>query len=222
MNQDQWNAVDQYLEQAFGLTDRMLEAAVETSRAAGMPQIQVAPNQGRLLQMLALANGSRRILEIGTLAGYSTLWLARALPPGGRLVTLELDPKHAAVAAENLARAGVTELVDLRVGPAIDSLRRLVEEGAEPFDFVFVDADKAGMPAYFEWSLQLTAPGALLVFDNVVRDGAVVDPTSADPSVVGVRRLNEMLAAEPRVLATTIQTVGVKGWDGFALARVAR
>jgi len=222
MNQDQWNAVDQYLEQAFGLTDRMLEAAVEGSRAAGMPQIQVAPNQGRLLQVLALANGSRRILEIGTLAGYSTLWLARALPPGGQLVTLELDPKHAAVAAENLARAGVAELVDLRVGPAIDSLRRLVEEGVEPFDFVFVDADKAGMPAYFEWSLQLTRPGALLVFDNVVRDGAVVDPASTDPSVKGVRRLNEMLAAEPRVLATTIQTVGVKGWDGFALARVAR
>jgi predicted O-methyltransferase YrrM len=222
MNQEKWNAVDQYLEEAFGLTDRMLEAAVESSRAAGMPQIQVAPNQGRLLQMLALANGSRRILEIGTLAGYSTLWLARALPPGGSLVTLELDPKHAAVAAENLARAGVAELVDLRVGPAIDSLRGLVDEGAEPFDFVFVDADKAGMPAYFEWSLQLTAPGALLVFDNVVRDGAVVDPTSTDSSVQGVRRLNEMLAAEPRVLATTIQTVGVKGWDGFALARVAR
>ena len=222
MNQDQWNAVDQYLEQAFGLTDRMLEAAVEASRAAGMPQIQVAPNQGRLLQMLALANDSRRILEIGTLAGYSTLWLARALPPGGRLVTLELDPKHAAVATENLTRAGVTDLVDLRVGPAIDSLRQLVEEGAEPFDFVFVDADKAGMPAYFEWSLQLAAPGALLVFDNVVRDGAVVDPASTDPSVQGVRKLNEMLAAEPRVLATTIQTVGVKGWDGFALARVAR
>jgi predicted O-methyltransferase YrrM len=222
MNQEKWNSVDEYLEQAFGLTDRMLEAAVESSRAAGMPQIQVAPNQGRLLQMLALANSSRRILEIGTLAGYSTLWLARALPPGGRLVTLELDPKHAAVAAENLARAGVTELVDLRVGPAIDSLRRLVEEGGEPFDFVFVDADKAGMPAYFEWSLKLASPGALLVFDNVVRDGAVVDPASADPSVQGVRRLNEMLAAEPRVLATTIQTVGVKGWDGFALARVAR
>jgi predicted O-methyltransferase YrrM len=222
MNQDQWNSVDQYLEQAFGLTDRMLDAAVEASRAAGMPQIQVAANQGRLLQLLALANDSRRILEIGTLAGYSTLWLARALPPGGRLVTLELDPKHAAVAAENLARAGVMDLVDLRVGPAMDSLRGLVEEGAEPFDFVFVDADKAGMPAYFEQSLQLAAPGALLVFDNVVRDGAVVDAASTDPSVLGVRRLNEMLAAEPRVLATTIQTVGVKGWDGFALARVAR
>ena len=222
MNQDQWNSVDQYLEQAFGLTDRMLEAAVESSRAAGMPQIQVAPNQGRLLQMLALANGSRRILEIGTLAGYSTLWLARALPPGGRLVTLELDPKHAAVAAENLARAGVTDLVDMRVGPALDTLRGLVDEGAELFDFVFVDADKAGMPAYFEWSLQLAAPGALLVFDNVVRDGAVVDPASTDPAVVGVRRLNEMLAAEPRVLATTIQTVGVKGWDGFTLVRVTR
>ena len=222
MNQDQWNAVDQYLDEAFGLGDRVLDAAVEASRAAGMPQIQVAPNQGRLLQLLALANSSRRILEIGTLAGYSTLWLARALPPGGRLVTLELDPKHAAVATENLGRAGVTNLVEVRVGPAMDTLRRLVEEGADPFDFVFVDADKAGMPAYFEWSLKLAAPGALLVFDNVVRDGAVVDPASTDPSVVGVRRLNEMLAAEPRVLATTIQTVGVKGWDGFTLVRVAR
>lgn len=222
MNQDQWNAVDQYLEQSFGLSDRVLDAAVEASRTAGMPQIQVAPNQGRLLQLLALSNESRRILEIGTLAGYSTLWLARALPPGGRLVTLELDPKHAAVATENLGRAGITDLVEVRVGPAMDTLRRLVEEGEEPFDFVFVDADKAGMPAYFEWSLKLAAPGALLVFDNVVRDGAVVDPASTDPSVVGVRRLNELLAAEPRVLATTIQTVGVKGWDGFTLVRVAR
>jgi predicted O-methyltransferase YrrM len=222
MNQDQWTAVDRYLDEALRIPDPVLEAAVEASRAAGLPQIQVAPNQGRLLQLLALANGSRRILEIGTLAGYSTIWLARALPPGGRLVTLELDPKHAAVAAANLARASVAHLVDLRVGPAIESLRRLSTEGAGPFDFVFVDADKAGMPVYFEWSLQLAAPGALLVFDNVVRDGAVTDPASDDPSVRGVRRLNDMLAAEPRVLATTIQTVGVKGWDGFAIARVAR
>jgi predicted O-methyltransferase YrrM len=221
MNQDQWTAVDRYLEQAFALADPALDAAIEASRAAGMPQIQVAPNQGRLLQLLALANGSRHILEIGTLAGYSTIWLARALPTGGRLVTLELDPKHAAVAAANLARASVAHLVDLRVGPAIESLRRLASEGAAPFDLVFVDADKAGMPAYFEWSLKLAAPGALLVFDNVVRDGAVADPASADPSVRGVRRLHEMLAAEPRVLATTIQTVGVKGWDGLTIARVA-
>jgi predicted O-methyltransferase YrrM len=221
MNPERWTAVDQYFDEALGISDPVLEAAVHAGKAAGLPEIQVAPNQGRLLQLLALSLGARRILEIGTLGGYSAIWLARALPPDGRLVTLELDPKHAAVAADNLARAGLSALVDLRVGPALETLPKLVAEGAGPFDLVFVDADKPGMPQYFEWSMKLARPGALLVFDNVVREGAVIEAASEDVSVRGVRRLNEMLAAEPRVTATAIQTVGGKGYDGFVIARVA-
>jgi predicted O-methyltransferase YrrM len=222
MNPETWTAVDRYFDEALAISDPVLLAAARAAKLAGLPEIQVAPNQGRLLQLLALTLGARRILELGTLGGYSTIGMARALPPDGRIVTLELDPRHAAVASDNFARAGVSHLVDLRVGPALETLPKLVAEGAGQFDLVFVDADKANMPQYFEWSLRLARPGALLVFDNVVRDGAVTDPASDDPSVRGVRRLNDMLAAEPRVLATTIQTVGVKGWDGFAIARVAR
>lgn len=221
MSQEQWTAVDHYLEDALGLSDAVLDAALATAKTAGLPEIAVTPAQGKLLWLLARSRGARRILEIGTLGGYSAIWLARALPPGGRLVTLELDPKHAAVAVANFARAGLAPLVDLRVGPALETLPKLAAEGAAPFDLVFVDADKAAMPLYFEWALKLASPGALLVFDNVVREGGVLDDSGADPSVAGVRRLNEMLAAEPRVSATTIQTVGAKGWDGLAIAYVA-
>ena len=220
MNQDTWTAVDRYLDDTLSISDPVLAAALATSKAAGLPEIAVAPNQGRLLNLLARAQGARAILEIGTLGGYSTIWLARALPAGGRLVTLELNPKHAEVARENLARAGVAALVDVRVGPALGSLATLVAQRAGPFDLVFVDADKASLPEYFHWALELGRPGSLLVFDNTVRDGAVLDANSTDPSVRGTRRLHEALAAEKRVTATAIQTVGTKGYDGFTLARI--
>jgi predicted O-methyltransferase YrrM len=180
----------------------------------------VSPVQGALLELLARLCGARAILEIGTLGGYSTIWLARALPPGGRLVTLEAQEKHAAVARANFERAGVAGAVDLRVGRAADSLPKLAAEGAGPFDFVFIDADKAGTPEYFTWALRLSRRGTVIVVDNVVRGGAVTDTASDDPSVLGIRRFNELVAAEPRVAATAIQTVGSKGYDGFAMAVV--
>ena len=218
MNQEQWTAVDRYITEMLVPPDAVLEAALEASDAAGLPRIAVAPNQGKLLQLLARARGARRILEIGTLGGYSTIWLARALPAGGRLITLEVEPKHAEVARANIARAGLASVIDVRLGAALETLPRLAAERAGPFDLTFIDADKSNIPSYFEWALKLAAPGGLIVVDNVIRDGAVVDDASTDPSVKGVRRLNELLRAEPRVSATTIQTVGARGYDGFTLA----
>jgi len=215
-----WTAVDRYIGDLLVGPDPALDGALVASAAAGLPAIAVAPPQGKLLMILARALGARTILEIGTLGGYSTIWLARALGPGGRLVTLELDPKHAAVAKANLARAGLSDVVELRLGPASDSLRGLLAEGRGPFDFIFIDADKPGYPEYLALALQLSAPGTLIVADNVVRDGAVADPGSADPNVQAVRRYNALLAAEPRVTATVLQTVGSKGYDGFAIALV--
>ena len=180
----------------------------------------MAPNQGKLLQLLARLTGARRILEIGTLGGYSTIWLARALAPDGRLITLESDSKHAEVAHANFHRAGLDGQIDLRLGHALDALKQIAAEGAEPFDFVFIDADKANIPAYFSFALDLTRQGGLIIVDNVVRNGAVIDAASADPDIQGIRQFNERLAREPRVSATAIQTVGVKGYDGFALALV--
>jgi caffeoyl-CoA O-methyltransferase len=197
-----------------------LDAAIQATSDAGMPPINVAPNQGKLLHILALATGARSILEIGTLAGYSAIWLARALPAGGKLITLEADPKHAAVARANIARAGLAEMVEVRVGKALETLPQLASEGHGPFDLVFIDADKPNTTAYFAWALKLTRRGSLIVADNVVRDGAVIDEGSADASVQGVRRFNAALAAEPRVSATAIQTVGSKGYDGMAIAVV--
>jgi predicted O-methyltransferase YrrM len=220
MNQEQWTEVDRYITEMLVPSDAALEAALEASEAAGLPRIAVAPNQGKLLQLLARARGARRILEIGTLGGYSTIWLARALPPDGFLITLEIDPKHAEVARGNIARAGLVSIVDVRLGPALETLPQLTAERAGPFDLTFIDADKANIPAYFEWALKLAAPGGLIVVDNVIRDGLVVDDASTDPSVQGVRFLNELLRAEPRVSATTIQTVGARGYDGFTLAVV--
>ena len=216
-----WTAVDGYITDLLVGSDPALDGALAASAAAGLPAIAVSAPQGKLLAILARAQRARTILEIGTLGGYSTIWLARALPPGGRLVTLELDPKHAAVARENLARAGLSQLVELRLGPASDSLRGLLAEGRGPFDFIFIDADKPGYPGYFELALRLSAPGTLIVADNVVRDGAVADPDSPDPNVQAVRRYNALLAAEPRVTATVLQTVGSKGYDGFAIALVS-
>jgi predicted O-methyltransferase YrrM len=220
MSQSQWTAVDRYITNLFVPPDPALDAALQATADAGMPLINVAPNQGKLLNVLALAHGARSILEIGTLAGYSTIWLARALPAGGRLVTLEVDPQHAQVARANIARAGLADIVDLRLGRALDTLPPLVVEGAGPFDMVFIDADKPNTTAYFEWALKLTRRGSLIIADNVVRDGAVIDADSTDAGVQGVRRFNAVLAAERRVTASVIQTVGSKGYDGLAFAVV--
>jgi len=217
---DTWSAVDGYVTDLFQLSDPDLEAALKATAEAGMPAINVAPNQGRLLEVLARSQGARRILEIGTLGGYSTIWLARALPEGGRLLSLEFEPKHAEVARANLARAGLDGIVEVRVGRAADSLAKLVDEGTEPFDLVFIDADKPGYPGYLDWSLKLTRPGSLIVADNVVRGGAVADPANRDDLLVAIRRFLERLATDPRLKATVIQTVGVKGYDGLAIAVV--
>jgi predicted O-methyltransferase YrrM len=217
-----WDQVDAYLTGTFVPRDEAFAAALADSEKAGLPTIQVSPPQGRLLELLARALRARQILEIGTLGGYSTLWLARGLAPGGRIVTLEVDPKHADVARRNFERAGRAGAIELRLGAALETLPRMVEERAGPFDLVFVDADKPSLPDYFSWSLKLSRPGTLIVIDNVVREGDVVDAKSADASVQGVRRMNERIAAEPRVTATTLQTVGGKGYDGLAFVLVDR
>ncbi|MFF7990909.1 O-methyltransferase [Kitasatospora xanthocidica] len=218
--QPTWDAVDAYFSDQLVGHDPVLEAASAAADAAGLPKIAVAPNQGKLLHLLALTQGARRILEVGTLGGYSAIWLARALPADGSLLTLEIDPRHAEVARGNLAAAGLGEVAEVRLGRAADSLAALVEQGVEPFDLVFIDADKPSNPEYFRRALQLTRPGSLIIVDNVVRAGAVADADSADPAVVGTRALHDLIAAEPRVSATSVQTVGSKGYDGFTLARV--
>lgn len=200
--------------------DDALDEAIRASHAAGLPEHQVAPNQGKLLMLLALMVCARRVLEIGTLGGYSTIWLARALPADGRLVTLEADLRHAAVARTNIQRAGLSSIVEVVDGPASDSLARLADGDAAPFDLVFIDADKVNNPVYLEWALRLTRPGSVIIADNVVRNGSVVDGASHDPSVRGIRRFIELCAGEPRLVATAIQTVGAKGYDGFAIALV--
>ena len=222
MSEALWTGVDRYLADLFAPHDTALEAAVEASAAAGLPPIQVSPAQGKLLHLLARARGARAILEIGTLGGYSTIWLARALGPGGRLITLEADPKHVEVARANLARAGLAAAVELRLGPALEILPRIEAEGLGPFDLTFIDADKPNNPEYFAWALRLSRAGSLIVIDNVVRDGEIVDAGSDNESVQATRRVLELLAAEPRVTATAIQTVGAKGYDGLAIALVTR
>ena len=220
MNQDRWTAVDAYITESLVGSDHALDAALESNAAAGLPSIDVAPNQGKLLHLLAKMQRARRILEIGTLGGYSTIWLARALPAGGKLVTLEVSPKHARVAKKNLERAGLSKRVEILLGPALESLAKLHARRAAPFDFIFIDADKENIPAYLEGSLKVSRVGTVLVIDNVVRDGAILNPRGADAQVKGVRTMFDMLAAERRLSATAIQTVGAKGWDGFALAVV--
>ncbi|MGA5415885.1 O-methyltransferase [Streptomyces pseudogriseolus] len=215
-----WHTVDDYFTERLLGDDEALAAALRDSDAAGLPPIAVSPLQGKLLQLLARLQGARRVLEIGTLGGYSTIWLGRALPADGRLVTLEYDPRHAEVAVRNLARAGLAERVEVRVGPALESLPKLADEQPPPFDLVFVDADKANNPHYVEWALRLTAAGSLIVLDNVVRGGRVADPGNTDPDVVGTRAALEMFGTHPRLDATAVQTVGAKDHDGFALARV--
>jgi predicted O-methyltransferase YrrM len=218
--QELWIEVDRYLSDHLARPDGALNAALDANEAAGLPPIDVSANAGKFLHLLAELRGARRILEIGTLGGYSTIWLARALPGDGRLMTLEVSPHHAEVAHSNIARAGVASLVEIRVGPALESLAQLESEGAEPFDFIFIDADKPSNPAYLGWALRLSRKGTLIVVDNVVRDGAIVDASDPDPAVQGTRRLFEMIAAEPRLSATALQVVGSKGYDGFAMALV--
>lgn len=220
MELERWTTVDGYLNGLLAPGDQALTAALDASRAAGLPEIQVAPNQGKLLHLLARMVGTRRILEVGTLGGYSTIWLARALPPGGTLTTLEVNPRHAEVAWSNIERAGLAPVVDIQVGPAMESLSRLVDNAAEPYDLTFIDADKPNNANYFSSALRLSRSGSVIVIDNVVRQGAIADGSSDDPSVEGSQRLLAALAAEPRVDATAIQTVGGKGYDGFALALV--
>jgi predicted O-methyltransferase YrrM len=220
MTQEQWTSVDRYITDLLVPSDPALDAALASSTAAGLPAINVAPNQGKLLHLLARLHRARSILEIGTLGGYSTIWLARALPPGGKVITLEADPKHAEVARANLARADLAQVVDVRVGRALDTLPQIARDGSGPFDLFFIDADKASIPEYFRWSMELSRPGSVIIVDNVIRGGAVLDAASPDPNVQGVRRFNELVAADPRVTATAIQTVGSKGYDGFAIALV--
>lgn len=220
MTQEQWTAVDRYITDLLVPPDPALSSALQANATAGLPPHDVSPNQGKLLLLLARLQGARTILEIGTLGGYSTIWLARALPADGRLITLEADPKHASVARANIAAAGLADVVELRLGRALDTLSQLAAEGCSPFDLIFIDADKPSNPDYFAWALKLSRPGSLIIGDNVVRDGAVVDAASGDPRVQGVRRFYELLASSPRVSATAIQTVGSKGYDGFAIALV--
>jgi predicted O-methyltransferase YrrM len=220
MTQEIWTTVDNYVSEMLVPPDKALDQALEASADSGLPEIAVAPNQGKFLMLLAHSIKARNILEIGTLGGYSTIWLARALPKGGRVVTLEAVARHAEVARANFKRAGLADVIDLRLGKALDTLPRLAAEKPDPFDFIFIDADKENIPEYFTWSLKLARPGSMIIVDNVIRDGEVVNARSKDPSVKGVRRFNEMLKSETRVSATSIQTVGVKGYDGFTLALV--
>jgi len=216
-----WNDVDDFVSARFVQADSALDAALAASKAAGLPEINVAPNQGKLLMLLAQAMGARRILEVGTLGGYSTIWLARGLAPGGSLVTLEANPDYAKVAEANLARAGVADRVEIRVGRALDTLPQLAADGAGPFDLVFIDADKPPTAEYFQWALKLSRSGGVIIVDNVVREGAILDADSEDRMVQGIRRFFDAVAAEPRVDATVIQTVGGKGHDGMAILRVS-
>jgi predicted O-methyltransferase YrrM len=216
-----WADIDRYLSKAVIPADPILEHVLTAAHEAGLPAIQVSPHQGKLLMLLAQILGAQRILEIGTLAGYSTIWLARALPPQGRLITLEADPRHAEVARSNIARANLADRVEVRLGRALVSLPKLAKESAPPFDMFFIDADKKNIPEYFAWCVRFSRPGSVIVVDNVVRDGAVIDPHTQEAGVQGIRRFFEMVSAEPRVTGTALQTVGVKGHDGFAIFRVA-
>lgn len=220
MSKEQWTAVDQYFNEKLIPSDPIMRAVLEASDAAELPAMNVAPNQGKFLMLLAQIQQARTILEIGTLGGYSTIWLARALPTDGHLITLEIDPKHAEVARANVECAGLTNCVDVRLGRAIDTLSQLADEKRGPFDMIFIDADKQSNADYLAWSLKLSRPGTLIIVDNVVRDGAVVDAASTDPGVQGVHRVTDMISHEPRLSATAIQTVGSKGYDGFALLLV--
>lgn len=221
MAQEQWSAVDEYVSGLLAPHDEVLQQALEASAAAGLPQIQVSPPQGKLLALLVETLGAKTVLELGTLGAYSTIWIGRALPADGRLITLEADPEYAAVAAESIARAELDQVVDLRIGPALDALPQLDAEHAGPFDLTFIDADKVHTPEYFAWAVDHSRPGSLIIADNVVRDGQLASASSEDPVIQAQRRLHEAIATDRRLNATTIQTVGGKGYDGFTIARVS-
>ena len=224
MSQKTWTTVDSYLAETLIPADPILEAALAANAAAELPTIDVSPTQGKFLHLLATIHGAKRILEVGTLGGYSTIWLARALPQdpkdGGKLISLEFAPKHAAVAQSNISNAGLSNIVEIRVGAAADSLAQLHKEGVQPFDMIFIDADKPNNPTYLEWAVKLSRKGTLIVVDNVIRDGAIADANSTDPAITGTRKMFEMLAVNPSLEATALQTVGSKGYDGFAFALV--
>ena len=215
-----WIDVDRYFVDTLNLSDPILDATMTANAAAELPAIDVTPNQGKLLHLFAKLVSAKKILEMGTLGGYSTIWLARALPPGGRVLSLEFNPKHANVAKSNIQRAGLSDRVEIRVGAALDSLPIIQEERLGPFDFIFIDADKPNNPGYLEWAIKLSRPGTLILVDNVVRDGAVADSSSADPTIEGTRRMFELMAGDSRLSSTALQTVGSKGYDGFAMAIV--
>jgi caffeoyl-CoA O-methyltransferase len=220
MNNEIFESVDHYISNLLGHEDEALIAATRSLKEAGMPAISISPNQGKFLQVLALLCNAKNILELGTLAGYSTIWMARALPKDGKLITLEYDPKHAAVAQKNIERAGLSEQVQIKTGKALDILPQLHAEGAGPFDMIFIDADKPPYADYFQWALKLSRPGTLIVADNVIRDGKVLDENSTEAAVNGAQRFNKMLGANTAVTATILQMVGVKEYDGMALAVV--
>lgn len=220
MTEDLWSKVDSYISETLVKTDSALNTALASSEAAGLPAINVAPNHGKLLHILARLVNARTILEIGTLGGYSTIWMARALQPGGRLITLEFEPKHADLAKANIARAGLANVVDVRLGVALETLPKIAAENIAPFDLIFIDADKVSTPDYFQWAMRLSRVGTLIVVDNVVRKGEVANAKTDDPAVRGMRGFIELAAAEPRVIATAIQTVGAKGYDGFSIVLV--
>ena len=220
MSDTRWSAVEHWIAERIVPTDDALRAAVEQSAASGLPGIQIEPTTGKLLNLIARMIQAERILEMGTLGGYSTIWLARALPEDGKLITLEANPDYARVAEKNIAGAGLGERVDLRVGPALEALPKILDGGEGPFDLVFIDADKENQDKYLSWALDLTRVGSVIIGDNVVRDGRVTDPDSDDPNIQGIRRFMDLLAAEPRIDATAIQTVGSKGYDGFAVGLV--
>ncbi len=222
MPNDRWSAVDDYITEVLVKPDAALDRALETSDAAGLPAIAVAPSYGKLLHILVRLVSARAILEIGTLGGYSTIWMARALQPGGRLISLEAEPKHAEVARANIAHAGLERVVEVRVGPALDALPQMAADGSAPFDLIFIDADKPNTPEYFKWALRLSRVGSLIVVDNVIRNGEVANAASTDTAVQGMRRFMEVAATEPRVIATALQTVGAKGYDGFSVSMVTQ
>jgi predicted O-methyltransferase YrrM len=220
MTQELWTAVDSYIKEKMVPADEVLTAALKNATDAGLPVIAVSPTQGKQLHLIAKMCHARNILEIGTLGGYSTIWLAWALPQGGRVITLEIDPKHADVARKNFALAGLANMIELRLGSALETLPKLAAERRGPFDLIFIDADKTNIPGYFDWSLKMSQPGTVIIVDNIIRDGAVIEADHKDPNIQGVRRFNDMLSSETRVSATEIQTVGEKGYDGFALVLV--
>jgi predicted O-methyltransferase YrrM len=218
--QETWAAVDRYFGERLAPHDEALAACIDVNRKAGLPSIDVPALMGKFLDLMVRISGARNVLEIGTLGAYSTIWMARALPAGGQVITLEIDPHHAEIARKNLARAGVLERVEITVGPAVDAMKALYEGAAPPFDLVFIDADKKSIPEYLDWSIKLSRPGTIIIVDNVVRDGKVLDDASTDADIQGVRRMTEMMASNPRLSATAIPTVGARGYDGFAMAVV--